>query len=115
MILAFYDPKDYGVFDIHAWRELMGKQPEDLFTLENLLRFLARLREEATMLKLDARMVEKAYFKKNLDESQGVERQNVDACPRCGSTLAWRVAATGERYRGCTNFNGGCRWNDRSY
>ncbi|MGD6807940.1 MAG: hypothetical protein ACQCN4_13400 [Candidatus Bathyarchaeia archaeon] len=37
-------------------------------------------------------------------------------CPACGSALVWRVAQkTGERYRGCTNFKGGCRWNDRSY
>lgn len=37
-------------------------------------------------------------------------------CPVCGATLVWRVAQkTGERYRGCTNFKGGCRWNDRSY
>lgn len=68
VILAFYDPRNYGVFDIHAWRELMGKQPEDLFTIENLMRFLTRLREEATRLDSDARKVEKAYFKKNLDE-----------------------------------------------
>lgn len=37
-------------------------------------------------------------------------------CPLCGSQLVWRKAAkTGELYRGCTNFNGGCRWKDRSY
>lgn len=69
VVLTFFDPKNYGVFDIHAWRELMGRQPEDLFTLDNLMRFLTKLREEAIRLQLDARLVEKAYFKKNLDES----------------------------------------------
>lgn len=37
-------------------------------------------------------------------------------CPKCGSKLRWRRAQnTDELYRGCINFQGGCRWNDRSY
>lgn len=37
-------------------------------------------------------------------------------CPKCGSGLVVRRAKrTGESYRGCTNFQGGCRWNNRSY
>lgn len=37
-------------------------------------------------------------------------------CPMCGSKLVWRKSdKTGEIYRGCTNFSGGCRWNDRSH
>lgn len=37
-------------------------------------------------------------------------------CPLCGSRLVWRRAQkNNELYRGCTNFDGGCRWNDRSY
>lgn len=37
-------------------------------------------------------------------------------CPRCGSTLVWRRAQlTGELYRGCTNYSGGCRYQERSY
>jgi len=37
-------------------------------------------------------------------------------CPQCGSALVWRRAPkTNELYRGCTNYKGGCRWNDRSY
>jgi len=31
VILSFYDPTNYGVLDIRAWRELLGKEPEDLF------------------------------------------------------------------------------------
>jgi len=37
-------------------------------------------------------------------------------CPKCGSKLVWRVAKkTGELYRGCDNFDGGCRYQERSY
>jgi hypothetical protein len=75
VILTFYDPRNYGVYDIHAWRELMGSQPKDLFSnFENLMKFLERLRQEAERMGLDARIVEKAYFKKNLDRSEGCTR-----------------------------------------
>jgi hypothetical protein len=37
-------------------------------------------------------------------------------CPNCRAPLVWRKARrTGELYRGCTNFQRGCRWQDRSY
>jgi len=37
-------------------------------------------------------------------------------CPDCGSKLVWRVAQkTGELYRGCDNFDDGCRYHERSY
>jgi len=68
-ILAFYNPKNYGVFDIHAWRELFGKEPNSLFTdMKNIFRFFERLREIALKTKLPCRDVEKALFKKNFDE-----------------------------------------------
>lgn len=71
VILTFYEPKNFGVYDIHAWREMFGKGPKDLFSkLENLIKFLERLREEARSMEFGARVVEKAYFKKNLDESK---------------------------------------------
>lgn len=70
VILAFYDPENYGVFDIHAWRELFGKEPKDLFTsLKHASRYFERLREISRQLGLPARDVEKALFKKNYDES----------------------------------------------
>jgi len=73
VILTFYDPHNFGVYDIHAWREMFGKEPKDLFSnLENLMKLLQRLREEARAMELDARVVEKAYFKKNLDESKSM-------------------------------------------
>ena len=34
-LLTFYDPEQYGVFDIHVWREIFGKEPSNLFTTKN--------------------------------------------------------------------------------
>lgn len=48
----------------------------------------------------------------------GIREQGAYAgmCPVCGSQLFWRRAKkTGELYRGCTNYNGGCHYNERSY
>jgi len=42
---------------------------EYLFSVENCVKLLSELRGIATKYNLDVRMVEKAYFKKNLDES----------------------------------------------
>jgi len=68
-ILAFYNPENYGVFDIHVWRELFGKEPNSLFTdTKNVFRFFERLREIALKTELTCRDIEKALFKKNLDE-----------------------------------------------
>lgn len=66
-ILTFYNPKEYGVFDIHIWRELFGKEPKNLFTTENYLKLLAELRRIANKYDVDVRIVEKAFFKKNID------------------------------------------------
>ncbi|MGB7294576.1 MAG: hypothetical protein WBC70_03230 [Candidatus Aminicenantales bacterium] len=68
-ILAFYNPENYGVFDIHAWRELFGKEPNTLFTdTKSVFRFFDSLREIALEMRLPCRDVEKALFKKNFDE-----------------------------------------------
>jgi hypothetical protein len=69
VILAFFDPKQYGVFDVHVWRALLGNEPPNLFTTQNYLKLLSALRKTADKHNLDARTVEKAFFKKNLDES----------------------------------------------
>jgi len=70
VILAFYDPDNYGIMDIHSWREMFGKEPKNLFTSEkHLIRFLNKLREISVEVSLPCRDIEKALFKKNLDES----------------------------------------------
>jgi hypothetical protein len=69
VILSFFDPKKYGVFDVNVWRVLLGNEPPNLFSTQNYLKLLAALRKTAGKQNLDARVVEKAYFKKALDES----------------------------------------------
>jgi hypothetical protein len=74
-ILTFYDPKNYGVHDIHVWREFFGDEPSTIFTGSACyLKLLAELRKIANRYDLDARTVEKAYFKKNLDEQTFCKR-----------------------------------------
>jgi hypothetical protein len=69
VILSFFDPRDYGVFEVDVWRALLGNEPPNLFTSQNYLRFLVVLRKTAGKHNLDARTVEKALFKKGLNES----------------------------------------------
>lgn len=71
-ILTFYNPNEYCVFDIHVWRELFGIEPKSLYTTENYLKLLFKLREEAKKHNLSVRTVEKAYFKKNIDEERKI-------------------------------------------
>ena len=68
-ILAFFDPAQYGVFDVYVWRALLGNEPPNLFSTVNYLKLLSALRKTAAKHKLDVRTVEKALVKKKLDES----------------------------------------------
>jgi len=73
VILAFYDPKNYGILDIHSWRELFGKEPKDIFSnKQRVLDFFNKLRKISNETGLSCREVEMALFKKNLDESRKV-------------------------------------------
>jgi thermostable 8-oxoguanine DNA glycosylase len=75
VILTFYNPRDYCVFDIHVWRELYGKEPKAIFTLDKYyLHLLDGLRIESRRLELPVRTIEKALFKKNLEETKGRSR-----------------------------------------
>lgn len=71
VILTFYDPQNYGVLDIHAWRGLFGKEPADIFSNnKQAIKFFKKLREVSSETGLSCRDVEKAIFKKDLDESK---------------------------------------------
>lgn len=68
IILAFFDPKQYGVFDKYVWRALLGNEPPNLFTIQNYLKLLTAIRKTANKNNLDARTIDKAFYKKHLDE-----------------------------------------------
>lgn len=71
VILAFFEPNKYGVLDIHDWRELFGKEHAAVFTShKHAITFFNKLREMATETKICCRDIEKALFKKNLEESK---------------------------------------------
>ena len=71
VVLTFYDPKNYGVFDIHVWREFFGKEPKNLFgTSSYYIKLLSELRTIGNKYGLNARTVEKAYFKRNYENSK---------------------------------------------
>lgn len=73
VILSFYDPQNYGVLDIHAWRGLFGKEPKDLFSnIQRFIDFLEELRRIASETDLSCREIEKAIFKKDLDKSKAL-------------------------------------------
>lgn len=69
IILAFFDPKQYGIFDVQVWRALLGNEPPNLYTPQNYLKLLTALRKTASKQNLDARTIDKAFFKKKLDDS----------------------------------------------
>ena len=69
VILSFFDPKQYGVFDVYAWRSLLGNEVPNLFSTGNYLKLLVALRKTAAKHNLDVRTVEKALVQKKLDEA----------------------------------------------
>jgi len=69
VILAFFDPKRYGIFENSVWRALLGNEPPNLFSTQNYLKLLAALRKTAAKYNLDVRIVEKGLFEKSFDEA----------------------------------------------
>ena len=70
VILAFFDPKQYSVLDILVWKALLGNPPPNLLTTQNYLKLLAAIRKTAAKQKLEVRTIDKALYKKSLDESK---------------------------------------------
>jgi len=76
VILAFFDPGLYGVFDVYVWRALLGNEVPNLFSPVNYLKLLVALRKTAAKHNLDVRTVEKALVEKKLDEAGVVENRS---------------------------------------
>jgi hypothetical protein len=58
VVLAFFDPARYGVFDVYVWRALLGNEVPNLFSTANYLRLLGALRKTAAKYNLEVRTVE---------------------------------------------------------
>jgi hypothetical protein len=69
IILAFFDPHNYGIFDQTVWKPLLGNAPSGLYTPQNYIRFLLAMRKTAAKHNLDARTIDKALYKKAVDEA----------------------------------------------
>ena len=68
VILTFYDPHNYGMFEQSLWKGLLGNPPPGLYTPQNYLRLLQTIRKTAAKYNLDARTIDKAIYKKAADE-----------------------------------------------
>jgi hypothetical protein len=69
VILAFFDPKQYGILDASVWKALLGNPPPNMLTTQNYLKLLTAIRKTAAKQNLDVRIIDKALYKKSLDES----------------------------------------------
>lgn len=65
VILTFYNPERYCVFDWRVWEELFGNRPENLYLTENYMKVLEEIRNQAVEYNLDVRIIEKAYWTKS--------------------------------------------------
>jgi hypothetical protein len=69
-VLSFYNPQSYCVYDIHVMREMYGQEPRYMFTGYNhYLQLLKDIRKMSKSYNISVREIEKALFKKNLDEN----------------------------------------------
>ncbi len=82
VVLAFFDPGQYGVFDVYAWRGLLGNEVPNLFSAVNYLKLLVALRKTAAKHNLGVRTVEKALVKQKLDEEGVAENSSKRRNPR---------------------------------
>ena len=70
VILAFFDPEQYAILDAAVWKAILGNPPPNLLTTQNYLKLLEVIRKTAAKQNLDVRVIDKALYKKSLDESK---------------------------------------------
>ncbi|MCL2173418.1 MAG: hypothetical protein FWB84_07270 [Candidatus Bathyarchaeota archaeon] len=68
VILMFFDPKNYGLFDVRIWKPFLGNAPTNLLTVTNYQTLLLSLRKAANKHNLDVRLIDKAIYKRSIDE-----------------------------------------------
>ena len=69
IILTFYDPKQYCILDGHTWKALLGNAPPNMQSAQNYLVLLSAIRKTAAKQKLDVRIIDKAFYKKGIDQA----------------------------------------------
>jgi hypothetical protein len=74
IILAFFDPKRYGIFDLRVWRPLLGNASAGLYTPQNYIRLLEAMRKTAAKHNLDVRVIDKALYKKSIEADNKPQR-----------------------------------------
>lgn len=70
VILAFFDPKQYCILDLAVWKALLGNPPANVLSTPNYLKLLEAIRKTAAKQNLDVRVIDKALYKKSLDEKR---------------------------------------------
>ena len=68
IILTFFDPHSYGILDLNVWKRLLGNPPPNMNSPQNYIVLLTAMRKTAAKHNLDARVIDKAWFKKSIDE-----------------------------------------------
>ncbi|MDR2719240.1 MAG: hypothetical protein LBC03_00320 [Nitrososphaerota archaeon] len=68
VILMFFDPKNYGFFDVRIWKPFLGNAPSNLLTAMNYQTLLLSLRKASNKHNLDVRVIDKAIYKRSIDE-----------------------------------------------
>lgn len=91
VILSFFDPKQYGVFGVYAWRGLLGNEAPNLFSTVNYLKLLVALRKTAAKHNLNVRTVEKALVQKKLDEAGIYENRSQRKSGRATAKTKTRI------------------------
>jgi hypothetical protein len=69
VILTFFDSHNYGILDVNVWKRLLGNPPPNMNSPQNYLVLLAAMRKTAAKHNLDARTIDKALYKKSVDEA----------------------------------------------
>jgi len=69
VVLMFFDPKNYGFFDVRVWKPFLGNAPSNLLTAMNYQTLLLSLRKAASKHNLDVRIIDKAIYKRSIDDS----------------------------------------------
>jgi hypothetical protein len=70
VILTFFDPKHYCIINTFTWKATLGNPPPNMQSTQNYLKLLAVIRKTAAKQNLDVRVIDKAFFKRGLDESK---------------------------------------------